>query len=844
MRATDELSIGATPADDRARRLFAALSATNEAILKSRSCSELYRKVCDAVVLISGFKGATIALPEEDGSCLRYACAMDRDRGAWDLSQAPDIPIGPGNEHLRGFIGEAFETGLPVFSNDYANDARLAHPRLSVVRCIGVANGIKSTASIPVVRDGKSVAVIAFYLQERDAIDDDMLELMRRIAENVAFAVGNFTRDVARQRIGRMFAALSALNEAIMRAQDRDQLFSMIADAVESSGNFSSVVIATRRPGDDLLKIECAVGPAAKEMALMGFSTSSDDPRGQGLMGTAFRTRQIAASNDYLANPQFSIFHPTMAITGQRAGVAVPLTCRGESVGALLLMSGHLNSFSSEYLDLIDRFGRNISFALDNFAAAEERRVADERIQYLATHDEMTGLPNRATFSHMLNASIRASARHNRQFAVLFIDLDRFKLINDTLGHAAGDALLIETGRRITSCLRAEDIVARLGGDEFVVILSEIASQDDVAKVTRSLMLAIGTPMNLSGHECRVTASIGIAMYPDHGTDEQTLTRRADMAMYGAKQDGKDTFSVFNNQEIQAQSVERLEMEASLRHALERDEFRVHYQPKLDLATGQVCGVEALIRWQHPALGMVSPDRFISLAEETGLIIPIGRWVLREACRQYMAWQASGVGPVRMAVNLSPRQFSHASLLSDIDAALAESGMPSSMLQLEVTESMMMRNVERAIVLLDAIRARGCWLAIDDFGTGYSCMSLLKRLPVHCLKIDRSFVSGLPTDQEDAAITQAIISMAKALSLTVVAEGVETAEQKAFLDRQACDEMQGYLFSKPLPADELAALLLSLPAPAPLSPFVGMTDRRRIGERRRSAAGQMIVVEP
>ena len=393
---------------------------------------------------------------------------------------------------------------------------------------------------------------------------------------------------------------------------------------------------------------------------------------------------------------------------------------------------------------------------------------------------------------------------------MLFIDLDRFKVINDSLGHEAGDMLLVEVANRLRGALRSSDIVARLGGDEFVVILEETAERHDVERIAGNLLSVLGEPVQLSGHECHATASIGIAMYPHDGADVQTLTKNADMAMYLAKEDGKNGFRFFTA-DVKVQSIERLTLEAALRRALEREQFSLHYQPKVDMATGQITGVEALLRWEHPELGQVAPMQFIPLAEETGLIVPIGRWVLNEACAQNMAWQRRGLRPVSMAVNLSPRQFADEYLLHDIDDALMASGMSPVLLQLEVTESMVMRNVARAIKVLNAIQSRGIRLAIDDFGTGYSSMSLMKQFPIDTIKIDRSFVRDLPKDSEDQAIAQAIISMGKALGMTVVAEGVETAEQQAFLRNHACDEMQGFLFSKPLPAQDLARLLQSPP---------------------------------
>jgi EAL domain-containing protein (putative c-di-GMP-specific phosphodiesterase class I) len=352
-----------------------------------------------------------------------------------------------------------------------------------------------------------------------------------------------------------------------------------------------------------------------------------------------------------------------------------------------------------------------------------------------------------------------------------------------------------------------------------VVILEEAGDAEAVEHVSGNLLSTLGQPLELCGHECHTTASIGIAMYPANGRDAQTLTKNADMAMYLAKEDGKNAFRFFS-EAVKAQSVERLALEAALRRALERDQFSLNYQPKVDVASGQITGVEALLRWTHPDLGTVSPTQFIPLAEEIGIIVPIGRWVLRQACAQNMAWQRCGLRPVSMAVNLSPRQFADKQLLQDIDEALAASGMSATLLQLEVTESMVMRNVSRAIKVLDAIQSRGIRLAIDDFGTGYSSMSLMKQFPIDTIKIDRSFVRDLPDDSEDQAIAQAIIRMGKALGMTIVAEGVETAEQHAFLRHHGCDEMQGYLFSKPLPANKMAELLHSTPtlASPPLQP--------------------------
>jgi diguanylate cyclase (GGDEF)-like protein/PAS domain S-box-containing protein len=435
-----------------------------------------------------------------------------------------------------------------------------------------------------------------------------------------------------------------------------------------------------------------------------------------------------------------------------------------------------------------------------------ERKLDEEHIHYIANHDALTALPNRAMFSDVLGMAIQNSRRYNRGFAVLFIDLDRFKNINDTLGHDAGDKLLQEMGRRITQTVRTSDVVARLGGDEFVVLVQEATEPKQVEAVARKVLSALVHPATVEGQECRMTASIGICMYPSEAQDEVALMKGADIAMYRAKEDGKNNYK-FYSQEMNVHSFERLALETSLRRGLERNEFLLHYQAKLHLNTGLITGVEALVRWQHPDMGLVPPAQFIPLAEETGLIVPLGKWVLHTACAQGVAWQKQGLPPVHIAVNLSARQFADDDLVGDIAQALQSTGLAPHLLELELTESMVIQNSERAGRVLREIKAMGVRLAIDDFGVGYSSLTHLKRFPIDTLKVDRSFIRDVPSDVEDKAITEAIIAMGKSLNLTVVAEGVETQEQQTFLKEHACDEMQGFFFSKPIPGEAFAELL-------------------------------------
>jgi diguanylate cyclase (GGDEF)-like protein/PAS domain S-box-containing protein len=436
-----------------------------------------------------------------------------------------------------------------------------------------------------------------------------------------------------------------------------------------------------------------------------------------------------------------------------------------------------------------------------------KKRLAEDSIRHLATHDTLTGLPNRALFMERLGQALADGRAGGGPVGVLFVDLDHFKIINDTLGHDAGDLLLQNMAHALRDCLRAGDLLARLGGDEFVVLVRQPAQRADVAVVAKKLLAAATQPLALKGHECRVSASIGIAMFPDDADDEAALMKGADTAMYEAKREGRNGFRFFSAAAAPAHTLRRLAIGSHLRQALERDELELHYQPKVDLESGRIVGAEALLRWTHAELGAVSPAEFIPVAEETGLILPIGRWVLRRACEQHVLWRASGLPAVPLAVNLSPRQFHDDELPADITRTLRETGMQPEALELEVTEGIVVGNPERAVATLQAIKRMGVKLAVDDFGTGYSSLAQIKRFPIDTLKLDRSFVSGLPDDPHDSAITEAVIVMCRALNLAVVAEGVETLAQREFLRRHGCAQMQGYQFSRPLPAADFAALV-------------------------------------
>ncbi len=445
------------------------------------------------------------------------------------------------------------------------------------------------------------------------------------------------------------------------------------------------------------------------------------------------------------------------------------------------------------------------------FADITHLKESEARLEHLAHFDVLTDLPNRLLFNSRLEHALDRAKRHEEHMALLFLDLDRFKTVNDSLGHPAGDELLIEVARRIRKRLRDEDTLARLGGDEFVILLEQLGEAQEAAVVAQSVLQVLGAPIHLSGgHEVFIGASIGISLYPDDAEDATRLVSSADAALYLAKEQGRNTYC-FYTESLTTAANEHLALETQLRRALERGEFVLHYQPLIDAHSGRAIGGEALVRWQPPGEALVPPGRFIPIAEETGLIVPLGEWVLRTACAQARAWMDAGLPPLVMAVNLSGRQFQSADVVELVRVVLRETGLPARYLELELTESIVMEQAEQAIATLDALKALGVRLSIDDFGTGYSSLAYLKRFPIDKLKIDRSFVHGLADDPNDREIAATIIAMARSLNLDVLAEGVETEQQLAFLRLYGCDQYQGYLFSKPIPADEFEHWLANHP---------------------------------
>jgi diguanylate cyclase (GGDEF)-like protein/PAS domain S-box-containing protein len=473
---------------------------------------------------------------------------------------------------------------------------------------------------------------------------------------------------------------------------------------------------------------------------------------------------------------------------------------------------GVLRDFDVHYVPHRDAAGTVCGYFV-MLTDVTERKKDEEMLHFLANHDQLTSLPNRNLFGEHLAVAVTQAERNGERLAALFIDLDRFKNVNDSLGHESGDLLLQQVARRFRACLRESDIVARLGGDEYTVLLRSVHDSQEVAVCAQKLLDALAEPVGVLGHELYVTCSIGISIFPDDARDPATLLKNADIAMYRAKDQGKNTYQFFSS-EVNAARFEHLMLETSLRRALERGEFVPHFQPIVELRGLRVVSMETLLRWQHPDHGMVSPARFIPLAEETGLILPIGQWVLEQACIHACALHAAGHDDLTVSVNLSPRQFRQPDLSRSVARALDAAGMDPRRLTLEVTEGSVMENADTAVRTLHELKAMGIGISIDDFGTGYSSLSYLKRFPIDSLKIDQSFVRDITTDADDAAITSAVIAMGHSLRLNIVAEGVETQDQLAFLRERGCHAAQGYLFGRPVAGEAFAVMLAAAPKQA------------------------------
>ncbi|RWF85581.1 MAG: EAL domain-containing protein [Mesorhizobium sp.] len=620
-----------------------------------------------------------------------------------------------------------------------------------------------------------------------------------RNVQNDIFGLVGIARDItARKQADVLRDGQAHILEMIATSAPLEDVLDRLMRLVESqlTGIFGSVLLLDKDGGH----LHHGAAPSLSKDYTSAIDGVATGPK-VGSCGTAAHRREPVIVADIMQDPLWEDYRELAAAHGYRSCWSTPILSHQGAVLGVFAM------YSMTVREPTDAETRLIDFTTRIAGIAIERKLAEDRIHFMANHDALTGLPNRALLEDRLSQAILYAQRYDRWVTVVFIDLDNFKLVNDTLGHNAGDELLKTVAARMVECVRATDTVVRLGGDEFVIVLFDQPTNVDlIAETLQKIRMAIAEPVRLGAHRLRATASIGIASYPKDGTNPDALLANADAAMYRAKEFGRDNFQ-FYAPEFNTTAHEKFVLQEELRNALVRSEFTLVYQPQVDLRSGQVFAVEALVRWNHPTRGTIPPTAFIPTAEETGLIVPIGDWVLHEACRQAKAWQDAGLPPMTVCVNVSARQFRERNLISRVVNALTESGLEAGYLELEVTESLIMQDIDLAVATMNELQSLGVQISIDDFGTGYSSLSALKTFPVARLKIDKSFINDLAADENDQAVASAVISLGQKLHLRVIAEGVETDDQVAFLRKNNCDEMQGYHFSKPVSASDIEELL-------------------------------------
>ncbi|HET9700904.1 MAG TPA: EAL domain-containing protein [Burkholderiales bacterium] len=733
---------------NRVNRSLRMLSGCSQALVHAPDEEELLDSVCWTMLNLGGYDVVAVALARDDAA-----------RSVDIAMQAAREPVDP--ELLRfswgldplglGPAGTAIRTGRPAVSADLAADPHAAPWQAAAAR-----HRLRACAALPLMNQGATIGAVIIYGSQGVRFDEREVDLLRELADDLSFGIITRRAAVARKRA-----------EEQLRLRDR---------VIESSSN-GILINDLTRPNNPIIY----VNPAFERMT--GYSAGEAIGR----------------------NPRFLIRTDRDQPGLERIRIALREKCEGRAA----LRSYHKDG-TMFWVELSMSPVRNESGEATHFVTIlndiTERQFYQEELEHQAYHDALTGLANRNLLPDRIRQAILHAHRSKQNVAVLLLDLDHFKLVNDSMGHAVGDSLLMAVAERLSAAVREGDTVARIGGDEFVVVIADAQREDHITLATQRIIDSVAEPVLIKGKELSLSASIGVSLYPRDGTDAETLLKNADVAMYRAKEQGRNNYQ-FYTPEMNARLAERVNMVSGLRHALSRNEFRLYYQPLVDVRHGDIVGLEVLTRWHHPQRGVVSPSVFIPVTEETGLIRPLGEWVLQNACEQGRAWRDMGLPEIVVAVNLSANQFRQKNLVAMVQQALRDTGMDPGQLELELTESVMMYNVDEVLGTLRDLKGLGVRISLDDFGTGYSSLSYLKRFPIDKLKIDRSFVRDVITNPEDAAIARAVIAMAHSLDMRVVAEGVETAAQLDFLRANHCDQFQGFFYAEALSAAESTELL-------------------------------------
>jgi diguanylate cyclase (GGDEF)-like protein/PAS domain S-box-containing protein len=626
-----------------------------------------------------------------------------------------------------------------------------------------------------------------------------------------------FARDITeraraeqtQKQLNRALRLLSDCNMALMHAEREQSLLDEICRLVVHKGGYRMAWVGYAEPdADKTVRVvsQCGANEGYLEQIRISWA---DTEYGRGTVGTAIRTGRLQVNQNFCSNPVMAPWREEAAKRGFQSNISLPLMSENRAYGTLTIYSADPESFAEAEVRLLYELASDLAFGISTLRTRVQREAAEEKLAFLAHYDPLTRLPNRVLLRDRFERALGSATRDHAGVALLFLDLDNFKQVNEGLGHEVGDQLLLRVVERLQRCIRDTDTVSRQGGDEFVVLLPSVRDTSVVSRAAQAILDATAEPFEIGAHTVSTTFSIGISMYPNDGADFDTLLKNADTALYHAKDNGRDTYHFFTAT-MNVDALARMELHSNLRKAVKNGEFVLHYQPQVELGSGRIVGAEALVRWRRADEELVPPGRFIPLAEESGLIVQIGEWVLNEACRQAKAWIDEGMAPMPVAVNLSAQQFKRGDILETVARALDESGLPPALLELELTETILLQETGVVMETLHRLKKLGVQLSIDDFGTGYSSLAYLKKLAVDKLKIDQSFVRDLAHDADDAAIVKAVIQLGHAMQLTVIAEGVETADQRDFLRRYGCDQIQGYLLSHPLPASEFAEFAASL----------------------------------
>jgi len=693
-----------------------------------------------------------------------------------------------------GTLGEAVQTRKPSVRNDIAAELSAGKLRLEALQ-----HGCLSTVCMPLVVEGKVAALVALFAKGRGFFDQNELALLGEVASNISFALESIARQEKIERLSRIRAVLGEMNAAIVRIRNRQQLFEEACRIALEHGRFALSWIGMLEDGSHSIT---PIAKAGREEGYLERLKLTIDPNITSNLALAVEAVGRCAPvicNDIATDGRMRPWRTAALERGFRSNVMLPLLLEQRAVGVFALYSTEPGFFDEEEMKLLVELAGDIAFALQTIAK-------QEKLDYLSYYDPLTGLPNRTLFHDRLNQALQAQRESGGKLALLLLDLQRFGIVNDTYGRQTGDALLKLVAGRLESVLGGRDYLARIGADTFATVLRDVKHEADVAHtLEQGILNSLRQPFDTGGVEIRMAAQAGIVLFPGDGNDAEALFRNAEAALNKAK-DAGDAY-LFYAPQMNAQVAEQLKLENELRNAIVQEQHVLHYQPRFDLASGEIVGLEALIRWQHPERGMVSPGEFIPLLEETGMILDVGRWALRRAALEHAAWCASGRLPPRIAVNVSPAQLRRRDFVENVKDALANIDRAGERIDIEITESMLMEDIKGSIDKLSAVQSLGLHVALDDFGTGYSSLSYLARLPINSLKIDRSFIVQMSKGPEQMAIVSTVISLARVLNLKVVAEGVETEEQASLLRQLRCDEAQGYLFGRPVPPEELEGKL-------------------------------------